>query len=234
MKLLSILFIQTLALTALANPQDPAQMPEEYFKVGGVSKAQAEEIPVDSAAALTPASPSFGFTAPAIDSEAVNKIINIGKALWKIVEAGKPSNEWRSASANAIPQEATSWQSMNSWRNPKGYMSGFGVTNLMQIEVVRLDYTVVYTYGGTFQGRGAYLKNVSVAPQAKVRWGWNLDAEVRIVDTVNVGTEQNPIAGMELHVKWKVWSALNEFTGEDVLFVRGDGELSKPVSVQPN
>lgn len=155
----------------------------------------------------------------------VDGIINIGKKIWEIIEAGKPvSNLNMEASANALPQGVKCWNELSNWKAPavrtfsQGFVNGFGS------EVIRFDFDVIYTYGGDLNGVGQYLTNVQVHPKnVSVAWGFSLDAAVEIPSLVNLGSNTDPVAGMQIDVKWKASSYFKEITQSASVFVQGDG-----------
>lgn len=155
----------------------------------------------------------------------VDGIINIGKKIWAIIEAGKPvSNIKMEASANALPQGIKCWNELSSWKAPsvksfsQSFKNGFGS------EVIRFDFDVIYTHGGKLNGVGSYLTNVQVHPKnVSVMWGFKLNAGVEIPSLVNLGTDTDPIAGMQVDVKWEASSYFTHITQSVSIFVQGDG-----------
>jgi hypothetical protein len=55
--------------------------------------------------------------------------------------------------------------------------------------------------------------------------GYRFNADVTVGDVVNVGTAQDPIAGVALTVSWQVGTALKQINGSRTIFVRGDGQI---------
>jgi hypothetical protein len=85
---------------------------------------------------------------------------------------------------------------------------------------------VIYSYGGKYLNRGAYLTNVSVHPaDIHVAWGQSFNASVNVAQTLNVGTAEDPVAGMQVILEWNVGNPLNKFKSQRVYFVEGRGSL---------
>lgn len=156
----------------------------------------------------------------------VDGIINIGKKIWEIIVSGQPvMNLNLENSANALPRGVSCWDELSNWKAPsvKSYSQSF--KNYFGIEVIRFDFDVVYTHSGNLNGKGQYLTNVQVHPRnVYVGWGFGLDATVDIPSLVNLGSVDQPIAGMQVDVKWRASSPLAEFRQGISVFVQGDGQ----------
>jgi len=155
-----------------------------------------------------------------------DQIVNLGQKVWKLVEDGKPVVSTRWATANALPEGIQNWLSMSGWDNPRARVYRVEYKNLYGVTVVDFSFRVTYTAGGSFQGQGQYLSRVSVEPaNVLVRWGYQFDATAEVANVVNVGSSQSPIGGMELLLRWKVSTVVNEFEQSASYFVRGDGAM---------
>lgn len=156
----------------------------------------------------------------------VDGIINIGKKVWEIIVSGQPvMNLNLDNSANALPRGVRCWDQLSNWQVPavRSYSQSF--KNYFGIEVIRFDFDVVFTYGGDLDGKGNYLTNVQVHPRnVYVGWGFGLDASVDIPSLVNLGSVDQPVAGMQVDVKWQATSPLTTFKQGISVFVQGDGK----------
>src|SRR5690606_32382098 len=93
-------------------------------------------------------------------------------------------------------------------------------------EVVSFEYKVVYSYGGSFNGRGKYLTGVMIVPSSiKTSWGWDFSATMKLQNIMNHGTKDEPVAGAMLVIQYKInsWSAA--FERNDTIHVTGQGQL---------
>ena len=154
----------------------------------------------------------------------LDQIINIGQKIWKIVDDGKPVVNAQEMRASAVPQGITSWQQLQGWNAPISRTYRLQYTNLYGITVVDYSFKVTYTYGGNFNGKGNYLTNVSVAPAAlNVLWGYTAESSAYVPSVINLGTSADPVAGMELQVKWHVKTLLVDDQGQAGYFVDGKG-----------
>lgn len=156
----------------------------------------------------------------------LDKIINMGKKVWAIVEANRPIVNVAENSANALPAGTSSWLQLQGWQNPKATTYEISYKNGYGWKVVKFAYTVIYTAGGNVNGAGRYLSQVTVVPKlVDVSWGFKFNAQITIPNTVNVGSSASPIAGEQIDVRWRVSSVLKDISHVQSYFVRGDGPM---------
>jgi len=73
-----------------------------------------------------------------------------------------------------------------------------------------MTYKVVFTPGGKWQGAGSYLANVSIHPHdIYVGWGFDFDARVEVEQVINLGSVEEPVAGMQISLEWDVNTPMN-------------------------
>jgi hypothetical protein len=185
-------------------------------------------------AAFDPSSLQFDMDPTALPSDldlielSLDKIINIGKKVWGIVEAGRPIVSVRTDNANAVPQGVSAWNQLEGWQTPKSVTYRAVLKNGYNMEVVNLAYRLIYTYGGNVKGKGQYLTNVTVVPASiNVAWGYDLDVQVDVPSVLNVGSSESPVGGMELLVKWRVKTTVSHVERSQSFFVRGDGSFAE-------
>ena len=156
----------------------------------------------------------------------VDQIINIGKKIWNIVEAGKPVVNVKFDTANALPRGVTCWADMSGWSIPQtqlytvNYENGWGMT------VVSFTYRLTFTGKGNVNGIGQYITNATFMPaNIKVAWGFQFDATADIPSVFNQGTKENPLAGMQMNMNWRVRSAVTDIQQSETYFVSGDNSF---------
>ncbi|MBF0207712.1 MAG: hypothetical protein HQK53_12560 [Oligoflexia bacterium] len=156
----------------------------------------------------------------------ISNIINIGKQLWTIVEAGRPVVNVQNEYATAVAQGINNWMQLDLWKTSFSKVYQVTAKNLYRMEVVKFSYKIIWTYGGSYKGVGQYLTNVSILPiEVNALWGYTFASQVRIPNVVNVGTNSDPIAGMQLDLHWDVRTPIKVASGENSYFIRGDGPL---------
>lgn len=156
----------------------------------------------------------------------LDKIINMGKKVWTLVEANKPVVNVQLNTANALPANLPSWQSLGGWQTPVSKVYRVSYKNMYGMNVVDFSYRILYTYGGNAKGKGRYLTHVTLVPhQLDVAWGFTFNAEAKIPSVVNAGTSEDPVGAMELMLSWKVNTVMKHSESTASYFVRGDGQF---------
>lgn len=156
----------------------------------------------------------------------LDKIINMGKKIWAIVEANKPVVNVTTDTANAVPEGTKGWQSLQGWQAPKSKLFRITYENLYGMDVVDFQFRVLYTFGGNVNGKGRYLTNVTMVPaNLDVSWGYTFNATGNVPSVTNAGTSAEPVAAMELLMKWSVDTVLKHSESTASFYVRGDGQF---------
>ncbi|MBI4656877.1 MAG: hypothetical protein HY746_09065 [Elusimicrobia bacterium] len=194
--------------------------------------------PVPSPADLpTPPAPS-GPTIPGIPGTGngddifviLEKIINLGEKIFAIIEKNKPVVDIKVNYANAVPYGITHWTQLAGWLKPKTQAYEFSMKNLYGSQVVKVKYQVHWTHNGQFKGKGKFLTGVTIEPiSVTAAWGYtvNLVAEVPDSTIANVGTDEDPVASMQVQLKWKVATMLKEIDEKVIYYVQGDGYIEQ-------
>ncbi len=154
-----------------------------------------------------------------------DQIVNIGEKVWAIIEANKPVVTVETPVAHALPRGLECWADLEHWQAPRTqsyevlYKNGFGM------EVVKFRFRLHYTYGGGKAELGQYLANVAVLPsELNVMWGYTFNAKVEVAQAINMGSKENPLAGLEMNVRWNAKTVLKESENSFHFFVSGDGK----------
>ena len=158
----------------------------------------------------------------------LDKIINIGKKVWAVVEVGRPVVNFQTDVATALPHGARCWLQLEGWKAPEAKVWGVSMKNMYGSEVVRFVYRVNYVYGGSVEGQGRYIGYATAAPvDMYVAWGWNFSAQASVPTVFNTGTKEAPVAGMQLNMAYTVKTVMNELRQSQAYFVSGDGTFKK-------
>jgi hypothetical protein len=111
---------------------------------------------------------------------------------------------------SALPPNTTPDQ-MEQWSDPRAAEFEMTYTNMLRMDVVKFDYKITFQYGGALNGVGKYVANASVIPtHVAVDWGYKLDAQVQNFSPTNVGSTKDPIAMIQVALKWTVSSEFNK------------------------
>jgi hypothetical protein len=152
-------------------------------------------------------------------------MIALGKKIWPIVEAGKPVVSARNQSISILPKSsADTFYELEYWQAPKTSKYRIVFENLYGVDVIDFTYIVTFQHGGEFEGKGQYLTGVNIIPHTiAVAWGFNFDAETKLVGITNRGNKLNPVAGATFEIKFVIKSVLKEIQSTRTFHVAGDG-----------
>lgn len=156
----------------------------------------------------------------------LQQLITLGKEIWQIVKDGAPVINFTSQSASVIPQAALCPFYMSNWNIPQSKTFELKYTNNFGMEMIYFTYKLIYSYGGRFEGKGAYLANVSIHPKdIRLKWGQSFDANVKIAQGINIGSLEEPVAGLEISLDWDIKNPVSELQSNRTYFVDGTGNL---------
>ena len=151
--------------------------------------------------------------------------------IWDLIAKNQPVVNIKVNYANAVPFGITHWTQLQGWSKPSTKKYAFAFKNLYGMEVCKVVYQVHWTYGGNYQGKGKFLTGVTVEPlSVNAAWGYNVDMTAEVPDSTiaNVGPTANPIASMQVQLKWKVHTIVKDIQEKAVYYVQGDG-LMQPL-----
>ena len=161
----------------------------------------------------------------------LDTIISMGTKIYKIIEAGKPVVSREDAVWKLLPKvsgQEVDEMDLEGWYSPAYRKYHLELKNLYGMVVVSLRYTINYTYGGQYEGKGRYLTGVEIRHEdLLVRWGYNFSAKAIRVSIVNHGTKQNPVVGMTLKLSTVVKTVMNESQRDYTYHVKGDGSFQE-------
>jgi hypothetical protein len=225
------LMMAALAVILTTKAQALTQQEQDYFTIDTVT---VHEIPDESPLAGSIKTYEYAQDFPPQFSQAkqleveIDTIINIGKKVWAIIEAGKPVVNVQLNSASAMPAGIKGWQQLAGWKTPRSSTYRVNYTNLYTMNVVDFSYRVMFTYGGSYNGQGRYVTGATIVPAAlDVAWGYSFKANVEIPTVVNMGTVQNPVGGIQMNVNWEVGTVIKNSQTRASYFVDGLGQLKQ-------
>ena len=158
----------------------------------------------------------------------VDQVINIGKKIFSIVQAGKPVINVQTDVATALPMGARCWTDLQQWQMPQSELYKMAFINGWGSEVVTMSYRVLWLPGGTVDGVGQYIGYATMTPETiQVSWGFGLHANVSIPTVFNMGTRAAPLAGMQMTMGYRIESPLTVVDQAQAFFVNGKGEFKQ-------
>ncbi len=156
----------------------------------------------------------------------LEKIVNIGNIIWSLIDMGRVHTRVQTYRAFALPKGIVCWTDLDNWQIPISKVFSVEYKNLVGNVIAVYSYRISFVYGGNVDGVGKYIANLTVTPvDLRVSWGFNFSSEVHIPATFNIGTRQNPIAGMQVFVFWNIGNSLKAEQKSALYFVAGDGRV---------
>jgi len=238
-KLFSLVFVSALAMNAQAAEQDA-----KYFQITKVKMTDVTEQFAGDKTQFAQAglyencnqsqvqSGDYDFNTSGvlnpIDQAGViiDKIVNLGRKIWVLVETGRPVVNVAAYTANALPAGIQCWSDLSGWQIPQSKVYRVTYENAYGIDVVDFAYRVGFTAGGSLNGQGKYITNAFISPaEVKVAWGYNLAANAEVPSVFNTGSKEQPVAGMQMLMKWKVNTVMNHLERTDTFYVGGNNVM---------
>jgi hypothetical protein len=153
----------------------------------------------------------------------IEKIINLGQKIWKIIEDNQAVSEVQHKYANALPAGVRGPEELDGFSPMQHRSYRMYGKNWYGMTVYDVTYTLVHRYGGSYQGRGKYLDGVTVLPNhVSTLWGYTLSMGVDNVSTVNVGTRENPVGSIMMQMTFKVGTVIKKSEYRGLYEFRGD------------
>ncbi len=179
----------------------------------------------------SPLKAAEGLPELAVIDAILDQILNIGKKVWTVVEAGKPVVDLSSDVATALPTPAPGqhlcWTQLENWQAPQSHVFGVTFTNLFGTEVVKLRYRVMFVSGGSYQGKGRYIGYAAVDPMVDLIWGYDVKIAAEVLSVLNTGSQSSPVAGMNLKVTYTVETPLKTAIESKVYYITGQGDFEE-------
>ncbi len=215
-KLLLLVAALCVSFSAFAAAQPAAD--DDYFKTGSVSVTSEETVTDLTEADAFP----VPLRMPDTKAVAAAAIVNGGVQAWNVINSGAPDANLSSSYASAIPGFSFNWANYSGWKK-KEVVYTYSITNLMQVDVIKVKYAVSFYYNGQdlSTGRdnaalpgvpnrkdtvkGHYITNFTVRPLTmNIKWGWKFSLNVRMADPMNIGTSDKPVAYLQADLNYIV------------------------------
>ena len=160
----------------------------------------------------------------------IDNIVNLADKIWTILDKNRPVVNITTNYANAVPYGTSHWTQLQGWSKPSTQKYAFSMKNGLGSEVVKVVYQVHWTHDGNFQGKGKFLTGVTIEPlTVTAPWGYKVDLVSEVPDSTvaNVGTHEDPIASMQVQLKWKVSTTFSSVDQKVIYYVQGDGLIQE-------
>lgn len=156
----------------------------------------------------------------------LDKVIAIGKKVWKIIEANKPVVNLSTNRISVVPEGIIKWNQLEGWQAPTYTKYRVTYKNLWGMKVIRIEYVLSYSYGGSFDGKGNYLSQVGYTiTDLHVGWGFTVNAYSEVIRVENMGTTANPLASLEMALHWDIDTVFQSIKRANGYMLMGTGEM---------
>lgn len=158
-------------------------------------------------------------------------LVALGEDIYKLVSHGKPNVTTAYDPISVIPKvggQPVDLLDTESWSMPAKRTYSIKLKNLYNIEVVNFRYSVIFSYRGSYDGKGAYITAAQIQPDfLNVLWGFDFTATMKLAGIQNQGTRDNPVAAATLLMQYTISNVLNSRTIVDSYFITGRGGFRK-------
>lgn len=157
------------------------------------------------------------------------QLIALGKEIYKIIEAGKPVVTVDSTPVSVLPRDEkgdyVDAMYLSNWQMPKVKKFKVAAKNYLGMTPVSFEFMMIFTPGGKYNGKGAYLTGTQIKPTSvDVSWGYTVDATFKVQSIVNQGSMESPVAGAVLMIDYTIKTVLKESKSSRTFFVNGNGQ----------
>ena len=156
----------------------------------------------------------------------IDQIVNLVDKVFTLIAKNQPVVNINVNYANAVPYGISHWTQLQGWKTPAVKRYQLTYKNPYGAKVVDITYQLHYTYGGNYNGVGQFLTGVTIEPvKVNTAWGYTVDMTAEVPDStiVNVGTAENPIAAMQVKLKYSVHTIVKDIQSEVIFYVQGNG-----------
>lgn len=159
------------------------------------------------------------------------EIVALGESVYELIKKGKSTiNTNDFTTINVVPldpntKNPVSLEDIEYSSQPvvKKYETKF--KNSLGIVTASFKYQVVYSYGGSYDGKGKYLTNVSLVPTStQIPWATNFNATMKVQKVGFRGSKDSPIAEVMLSIKYQ-YNSLGAVERNHLIYISGDGTI---------
>lgn len=161
----------------------------------------------------------------------LDKVVNTGIQVWNIIERNRAVTKVSSLYATALPRGVGSGAELEGFSDLNQRSFRAHGKNPYGATVYDVEYTILHRHGGSYNGDGQYLDQVTILPTyVKALWGYTVDVTVTSSPPTNVGTSGQPIGALVMEVSLSVATVIKSTQQSRVFEFRGDSAEAKEVT----
>jgi hypothetical protein len=159
-------------------------------------------------------------------------IVGLGQSIYDLVQKGKPSITTEYAAINVVPKDPVTKQFVDPYdldgtSDPIRKKFVATITNSFNMKVVTFEYMLMFSYGGSYNGKGAYIQNAMIIPiSVNVIYGYDFNAQMKLLGISKKGTQDQPVAAEVLAMKYKVSSVGKAIERTRIINITGQGKIT--------
>lgn len=226
----------TLCMNSQANSGDVYS--SEYLTIDTVelveiieTDGEKQEVPADIANAFNTVNTVAGGGGQIGAVIAIaNQLVALGEKTYTLVKKGEAVVQTESAPISVLPMDKAtktpvSVLDMGGFSAPKTKTYGIRAKNLFGMTTVKFDFMLIFSHGGSYEGKGKYISGAQVIPLlAEATYGYTLDAKFSLQSIMNNGTKDQPVAGAILVMKYTMGTMLKKTQESRTFYINGNGQ----------
>ncbi|MBS1958060.1 MAG: hypothetical protein JST80_01180 [Bdellovibrionales bacterium] len=153
-------------------------------------------------------------------------LLTFGQKVLDFILNNKPNAEYKTLRAAVLPEGMTNWSQLKGWAKPVAKVYKVEFKNLLGKSAGGFEYRIVFIHGGSYQGKGKFIGQISFAPMnVNLKTDRTLKLQAELLDPLNFGSEDDPIAGVQLLITWSSPTTMRYNMNSIEYFMYGTGEI---------
>jgi hypothetical protein len=242
-----VLLMASLAGASFACAQEVEAYDEKYLTVTAMDLKEIKKDPLNQEKQILVYSEKYqvkglpnqrGLIEGGNPIEQAGKVIDVAKDLvalgediYRLVTKGRPSNITKYDPISVIPKvngQPVDIMATENWKMPVKKTYQVVYKNFYGFDVVTFRYSILFSYGGSYEGKGAYITAAQIIPESvSTLFGYDFTATMKLGGIQNRGSRTNPVAAATLLMEHTVRTVLKAEVATAPYFITGKGFIKK-------
>lgn len=157
-------------------------------------------------------------------------LVALGEDVYNLVTKGKPSVVTKYDPLSVVPKvdgKPVDLMDTEEWKFPTKRSFALFYKNKLGMKVIDFKFDVMWSYGGKYNGKGAYITGAQIIPAASAKFGFDFTATMKVGGIQNAGKRDNPIAVASLLLEHSVSNILNARSMTHIFVIDGLGRFKR-------